>query len=908
MNAVLMVEHAFWTLGMDSDPAKRRRQIETNPRTNEPTLSRESLPRDILTEDGSSHEPQVHQTGVLPIRRRKTEQMNEKKLREENRDSATPGVRPESIPGYALGANQSASIYSDNVVMGGAAGHGFAAEKANHLYDQLSGKDAALVGADNAKNGADRRVDGKFIQTKYCQSGSDCIAAAFEKGQYKYVNRDGTLMQIEVPSDMYEAAQAAMRDRISRGEVPGVSNPDAAEQLVRKGHFTYQQAKNIAKFGTLESLTYDAVNGLKLAGTAMGMSAALTFAVATWRGAPYAKALDAACFEGFCVGGVSWIGTILSAQLGRTSLESSLRTGTDYLVKQMSPKLTAALANAFRNGNNIYGAAAANHVSKLLRGNVATTIVVTAVLSVDDFCSLFSREISGKQAFKNIAKTVSGVAGGAAGAWAGASLGSAFFPGVGTAVGAVVGGLAVGAGASMAANKGLDTVIDDDAVDLGRVLERAFAKLAQEYLLNEQEALNAMQGIQLLDMEGLLRRMHACADRTEYAVEVCRPFIEDQVHDRLPVFLPTDSEFVAAAGRMVARFEASVEEGEGIEASTVDSTPEPLAQGGDIQATSETSAPRRVRATRPLKDRILAYAAVLNDDADVYCGSALETGKGRDKKSKAQSNFGTTDEAVLVADFTVFGSSTEGILITDSHIYAKSLFADPVVFSTSTISNIYLVEEEKKLVINGAPVTWLGDQVTPKMRLIAHCIKKHLSEAPGLFGGQPGIIGMAKEFEGQLIKLSLLTSIWEMELAGRISKVYMGDLQAGMSFGYEGFFDRIGISGARKNALKEYESIKREILEKFQSTRESLTKVNEFLVREGQEAVELRISLDRLPDENDSATNTDWYDTTSEAFNCLESALGVIHKSLDLATDRLVQIRAKHEAPAETAPALGAHS
>ena len=34
-------------------------------------------------------------------------------------------------------------------------GHGFAAERANHLNDKLHGRDARIVGDDNAKDGAD---------------------------------------------------------------------------------------------------------------------------------------------------------------------------------------------------------------------------------------------------------------------------------------------------------------------------------------------------------------------------------------------------------------------------------------------------------------------------------------------------------------------------------------------------------------------------------------------------------------------------------------------------------------------------------------------------------------------------------------------------------------------------------
>ena len=75
-------------------------------------------------------------------------------------------------------------------------------------------------------------------------------------------------MQIEVPSDKYDAAVEAMQEKIRKGKIPGVTDPDEAKNIVRKGHFTYEQAKNIAKAGTVESLTYDAVNGAIIATSA----------------------------------------------------------------------------------------------------------------------------------------------------------------------------------------------------------------------------------------------------------------------------------------------------------------------------------------------------------------------------------------------------------------------------------------------------------------------------------------------------------------------------------------------------------------------------------------------------------------------------------------------------------------
>ena len=232
--------------------------------------------------------------------------------------------------------------------MCGSRGHGFAAEKANDLWDKVAGKNAQIIGGDNAKNGADRLVDGVFIQTKYCKSASKSIAECFEGGELRYVNGDGTPMQIEVPSDQYDSAVQAMRHRIEKGQVPGVTDPEQAKNIVRKGSFTYEQARNIAKCGTVESITYDAVNGVKLAGSAMGISAAITFAVATWNGEDFEEALKGACYTGLKVGGTAWLTSILAAQAGRTGAEQALRGGTDWVVKQLGAKASANIVNGLR--------------------------------------------------------------------------------------------------------------------------------------------------------------------------------------------------------------------------------------------------------------------------------------------------------------------------------------------------------------------------------------------------------------------------------------------------------------------------------------------------------------------------------------------------------------------------------
>lgn len=469
------------------------------------------------------------------------------------------------IVGTSAGVVGSSENYADNVVMGATRGHGFAAEKANHLKDVFSGKDAQLVGGDNAKNGADRIVDGINIQTKYCSTGSKCISECFENGKFRYVNSDGSPMQIEVPSDKYDSAVQAMENRIKSGQVPGVTDPELAKEIVRKGSFTYEQVRNIARFGTIESLTYDVVNGIKLAGTAMGVSAAITFAVSLWNGDDWESALESSCYVGLKVGGVAWVSSIITAQLGRTGIEQSLRGATDWIVQQMGPKAAAWIANGLRSGNAIYGAAAMNHVSKLLRGNIVTGVVTTLVLSSVDFARMFQGRCSGAQLFKNVATTASGVAGGTggwmAGAAGGAALGTAVFPGVGTAIFSVVGGLmgafAGGTAANKVATAILDEFIEDDAKEMLKIVENVFGELAFDYLLSESEAESVIDAFKSKDVPDFLRDMYAASDRKLFAKNEFEPRIIDTVRKRKTISLPSEEQLIKKTGVVIENLAAA---------------------------------------------------------------------------------------------------------------------------------------------------------------------------------------------------------------------------------------------------------------------------------------------------------------------------------------------------------------
>ena len=456
-------------------------------------------------------------------------------------------MKIEDNPGTHTGIGASGRQYADNVVLRGSRGHGFAAEKANHLADRVRGRNAQHVGGDNRRNGPDRVVDGTEIQSKYCRTGSACIGECFQDGRFRYMTADGP-MRIEVPSDKYGDAVRAMEHRIRDGQVPGVSDPEQAKAIVRKGTFSYGQVRNIAKFGSIEGLTYDAVNGIRLAGSSMGISFVVTVAMSVWDGREFKAALRSAVVPTLKVGALTCGTSMLAAQVGRTSIEAKVRPATDRAVKWLGPKASSWIAKGVRSGPPIHGVSATNHLSKLMRGQAVTAGLTMLVLSAPDAARLFRREISCSQAFKNVAIRGGGVAGGTGGWLVGAAVGASagsVVPLVGTAFGGVAGGIlgsTAGAGiVSKAASVGLDTLIEDDAETMLKIVEAVFSDLARDYLLVEREAEGVIDELrQCSDFGSRLQEMFCADDRADYARRWLLPLVEQQVERRKTVEVRLD--------------------------------------------------------------------------------------------------------------------------------------------------------------------------------------------------------------------------------------------------------------------------------------------------------------------------------------------------------------------------------
>ena len=451
------------------------------------------------------------------------------------------------------------------------AGHGELAEEANNIIDRLQGHQAEILGRDNAKNGADRSVDGVLIQTKYYKTARGSLEACFDSSshQYRYLAKDGTPMQLEVPKDQYQQVLRGFEKKISQGKVPGVSDPKDAEKIVRKGKLTYDQAVNLAKPGTAESLKYDAATGAVTCSCAFGLSFLATTFMAYRETRDINGAVQAGIAAGVQVFGLSFAQHMVVSQLSRTGLSNALMAPSQAVVGGLGFKASATIVNGLRaltGKTAISGAAASKQLAKMLRGNAVSAAVTLAVFSVPETYKLFQGKASGAQYAQNMACLATSVAGGISGATAagvaaakvGAAAGTAVSPGVGTIVG-LAGGMVGGTVGTAAAGVVSGILFEGDSASFGRNFNAMVSCMAVEYLLDGREMdelLAVLDGVKPEEFKALMEETLSSQFQEAKVRAFLVPMFDEIVSRRKRFALPTSRQISDA----LVKFERDAEE------------------------------------------------------------------------------------------------------------------------------------------------------------------------------------------------------------------------------------------------------------------------------------------------------------------------------------------------------------
>jgi len=419
----------------------------------------------------------------------------------------------------------------------GGQGGGFAAEKGNTLIDIYSGKDAKIIGDDNAKNGADRLVNSQSIQTKYYKTGARSVGAGFDGqgGSYKYLNKDGTPMPLEVPKDQYDDALRTMANKIEKGKVPGITNPNDAEKLVVRGNLTYSQAQNITKFGTIDSLTYDVSEGMISSSHVAGISILISVVINFKNKGEITESIKGALIQGGSVFSKSMLVHITTQQLHRLSHVQNAIKIID--INNLSTSTKSFLAKGFGLKN-------ASQLNKALRGSAVASVALITITTLPDIIRISRGRMSKAQFIKNISVTSSSIVCGGLGSWVGGALLSPLGP-VGVGVGIVAGGALASYVASSLIHEASKNYMIEDKEIVMDVVRGQINYQVTTFMLTEKEIDILYEKLDLVLKNEVIELIFASSNRRATSNMYIKPLVVSIINERSAVFFG-EKEIVAA--------------------------------------------------------------------------------------------------------------------------------------------------------------------------------------------------------------------------------------------------------------------------------------------------------------------------------------------------------------------------
>ena len=407
------------------------------------------------------------------------------------------------------------------------------------------------------------------IKTIYCQTAEETIASAFDPltGHFLYPRKC-----IEVPKEQYERVLEGVKHKILQGNVfdehgLAIIDPQEAANLVKSGHLTYQQARNIALAGNIDALIFSSTSNVISCDCVCGISFAAAFAKHFWDGASTDIATRRALEEirqldensfvtSMLITGIL-VSKLLQTKKAATASKVVMRAGSRAfantgLNKRVLNQLTTTFLGRAAAGT---GTMAASHLPKLFRSNIVTSIAMAAVAAIPDlYRVVLAKSISWQQFAKNVSINVCCVIGGICGWFAGVDAGAAGAAVYGRdifivvleteisvfgVIGGIIGTLGLGAIALKSSKALANKIIEDDSKKMETILRDALAQLAFEYMLSEKEVVRLVEAVKATVNAAWLRKMYASENREKFVWSFFEPVCATIIRERACVCVPS---------------------------------------------------------------------------------------------------------------------------------------------------------------------------------------------------------------------------------------------------------------------------------------------------------------------------------------------------------------------------------
>ncbi|MDD6062933.1 MAG: hypothetical protein PUB99_10010, partial [Oscillospiraceae bacterium] len=364
----------------------------------------------------------------------------------------------------------------------------------------------------------------------------------------KYPNQ-----KIELPSDYFSDEKIPGTNKTFKQMYEEKHGLGSFDKKFKNSGYSVKQSQNIAKFGNIDSLKADIRTGRVAARGSLLISGAITFGMAKISGAETSDAAKQALKAGIRSYGMTLITTTVTAQLLKTETIRHFVQSEDMIFKFANQKgVKNVLSKATHGEINVNSATPLHGPSNIIKSAMVSSAVTTLILSVPDILNVIQNRESGRQMAVNVATTASSVAAGSVGYYLGAACGSVV-PVVGTFIGGMIGASIASSLASNATRGILTEMLGDDSKEMLEIFNSELAKIAQDYLLAEDE-INYV--VDTLQSNGALspKRMQdifAAEDRPKFCQKLITPTVEEVCELRNFIVTPPENQMADYLGEII---------------------------------------------------------------------------------------------------------------------------------------------------------------------------------------------------------------------------------------------------------------------------------------------------------------------------------------------------------------------
>ncbi|OEJ13230.1 hypothetical protein BFL38_01040 [Brachyspira hampsonii] len=344
-------------------------------------------------------------------------------------------------------------------------------KKAELLIDKINPNNDTVLTNDNIFSELEKYMT---IKIKIYKNVEETINSMFIKDadtgkeQYKYYDDDGKALSFEVPKDFYEAAIEKMKEKILNHSINNIDDPEEAKNIIIKSHLTRHQIINTVKFGNIESVLYNNHKQEILSISSFGIYFAVNTATTYWRTNDINLSIQSSAIIG-----INEYGRNSNMPTSLLSKENEAKIET-FINKTIDSQLQSEALTKHATKYALKGLAKITQKS-VFSNEAVIKVITTSTISL---MKMSRGRISKMQCTKNIIKT----AGNATGALVGGVIGSALGP-VGTFAGGIVGGMV----ADKLVGKTVDSFIEDDSVQIMKIVNKHLEYLAINFLLSDDE-------------------------------------------------------------------------------------------------------------------------------------------------------------------------------------------------------------------------------------------------------------------------------------------------------------------------------------------------------------------------------------------------------------------------------------